>query len=295
MKILLIGSNGQVGRELFKLLTHTKHHTISINRDTWDMAVEPLHGEDLVASHAPDLVICASAYTNVGKAEVEPEAAYAVNAEAPRALALGCQALNIPILHLSTDFVFSGQKEKAYLEVDQVQPINVYGASKAKGEAYVAKYCFNHIIIRTSWVYSSNPGNFVTKIIDVAGSNKSIPVVDDQVGTPTFAADLAAAIVRVVDTIGVNEFEQWGIYNYSGDRCISRYDFSFKILELALEIGLISQEAKTVPIKTSNSLDVQRPANSCLDNQKIYRIFSLESSNLEIGLKKVLNQLIGVR
>jgi len=295
MKILLIGSKGQVGGELLKLLTHTKHNTISINRDTWDMAAAPLHGKGIVASHAPDLVICASAYTNVEKAEVEPEAAYAVNAEAPRALALGCQVLNIPILHLSTDFVYSGQKEKAYLEVDQVKPINVYGASKAKGDANVAESCCNHIVIRTSWVYSSNPGNFVTKIINAAGINKSISVVDDQVGTPTFATDLAAAIIRIVDTIGVYGFDQWGIYNYSGNRCISRSDFSTKILEFAFEVGLINQEARTIPIKTSNSLNIQRPANSCLDNQKIHRIFSLESSNLEIGLKKVITQLIGDR
>jgi len=217
MKILITGINGQVGSALVRQANEQGHEVVALSREQWDMALSPGQGEELVLEAKPDLVINPAAYTNVDGAEDDEATALKVNADAPRALSKGCQQLDIPIFHISTDYVFDGTKEEPYVEKDQTNPINAYGRTKLAGELAIQKESDKYIILRTSWVFSKDGKNFVNTILRLAKERDELKVVSDQFGGPTSAECIAKILLQ----LATEHQDQWGIYHYSGQPFVS--------------------------------------------------------------------------
>jgi dTDP-4-dehydrorhamnose reductase len=267
--ILVTGANGQVGQELRALaasypafeFVFTTHENMPVNDEA---AVQ-----QLFAKHRPAYCINCAAYTAVDKAESEQEIAYQVNAEGPRILAAACKKNNTWFIHISTDYVFNGQSPEPYKENAPTDPVNLYGASKLKGEQLCLETDPNAIIIRTAWVYSSFGKNFVKTMMKLMQDRPAINVVSDQVGSPTYAADLAKCIMEIVANCHL-QVVNWkpGIYHYSNQGRISWYDFAVAIKELtgsACAVNPIPTEQYPTPAK--------RPSFSLLDTSKIQQTF----------------------
>ena len=239
----------------------------------------------------PDLVINAAAYTNVDGAESEPELAMAINKAGPANLARICSANKIPLIHISTDYVFDGRHDTPYTETDPVSPLGVYGHSKAAGENAVRSVLDKHIILRTSWLYGSHGHNFVKTMLKLAREKEEIRVVSDQYGSPTSAADLAAAILFLTDIIGQRRTISWGTYHYCGAGIVSWYEFAKTIVE----IGRLYTRLKTtrvVPIKTEDyPTQATRPAFSALDCSLINQHYGILVKPWRDSLKVVIRQL----
>src|SRR5207237_6952913 len=187
---------------------------------------------DAVQRERPDIVINAAAYTAVDRAEREAEAAFAVNATGPALLAAACKAAAIPLIHISTDYVFDGSKEGPYREDDPVNPLGAYGRSKAAGDRAVRAALAEHVILRTAWVYSAHGHNFVRTMLRLASERPVLRVVADQIGSPTSAADIAAAIGTIVQQIAGGK-AGWGTYHFAGAGAVTWHGFAAAILELA--------------------------------------------------------------
>ena len=266
MKILITGINGQVGSALVRQANDQGHEVIAISREQWDMAQAPEQGEELVLEAKPDLVINPAAYTNVDGAEDDEATALKVNADAPRALAKGCKQLDIPIFHVSTDYVYDGTKEEPYDETDQTNPVNAYGRTKLAGELAVKEETDKYIILRTSWVFSKDGKNFVNTILRLAKERDVLKVVNDQCGGPTSAECIAEVLLQLAN----KHKEQWGIYHYSGQPYVSWYEFSKYI------IGNYSTKKIIIKSKATEE-KTNRPKNSKLSSSKIEKIYSIKS------------------
>jgi dTDP-4-dehydrorhamnose reductase len=222
MRILITGAGGQLGRALQAALANDD--ITALTHAQLDIARLPAVSE-AIAVNRPDIVINAAAYTNVDSAETEREEAYKCNALGPRNLALATSARHIPLLHVSTDYVFDGASEKPYHEFDQTNPLSVYGKSKLAGEQAVAACNPRHYIVRTAWLYSSDGKNFPRTMLSLA-SRDEVRVVSDQYGSPTYAPHLAEAIVDLIET------EAYGIYHLAGDGGASWYELTLKLYQL---------------------------------------------------------------
>lgn len=267
MKILITGINGQVGSALVRQAKAQGHKVISISREQWDMAQAPEQGEELVLQTKPDLMVNPAAYTNVDGAEDDEETALKINADAPRALAKGCQQLDIPIFHVSTDYVFDGAKEEPYVETDQTNPINAYGRTKLAGELAVQEETDKHIILRTSWVFSKDGKNFVNTILRLARERDELKVVNDQFGGPTSAECIAEVLLQ----LATEHKEHWGVYHYSGQPFVSWYEFAKKILEQSVKNGVLTKAPVVNPCGSDEfPIKAKRPKNSRLSCEKIY-------------------------
>jgi len=274
MKILITGINGQVGSALVRRAKAQGYEVVAISREQWNMALSPEQGEELVLEAKPDLVINAAAYTNVDGAEDDEATALKVNADAPRALSKGCKQLNIPILHVSTDYVFDGTKEEPYVETDQTNPINAYGRTKLAGEIAIQEEADKYIILRTSWVFSKEGNNFVNTILRLAKERDELKVVNDQFGGPTSAECIAEVLLR----LATERKERWGIYHYSGQPFVSWYDFAKKIVEQGVDDGVLSEAPVIKPCGSDEfPAKADRPKNSRLSNNKLAEFFSLTS------------------
>ena len=212
MKLLVAGAGGQVGHELRRLQWPAGYAVVALDRAGLDIA-----GHDAVfaamARHSPDLVINAAAYTAVDKAESEPEAAQAGNCDGPANLAAACREAGVPLIHISTDYVFDGSKEGPYREDDPVKPLGAYGRTKEAGDRAVREALREHVIVRTAWVYSAHGHNFVKTMLRVGAERPVLRVVADQRGCPTSAADIAGALASIVERIAAGE-ESWGAYHF---------------------------------------------------------------------------------
>jgi len=267
--ILVTGANGQVGQELRVLAeSHPSFDFIFTTHENM-----PVHDEaavqKLFVAHRPAYCINCAAYTAVDKAETEKEIAYQVNAEGPRILAAACKSYNTRFIHISTDYVFNGQSPTPYNEDAPTDPVNWYGASKLKGEQLCLEVNADTIIIRTAWVYSSFGKNFVKTMMKLMHDRPAINVVNDQVGAPTYAADLAKCMLQIVANSQLSA-ASWrsGIYHYSNQGHISWYDFAVAIKELtgsACTVNPIPSEQFPTPAK--------RPSFSLLDTQKVQQTF----------------------
>lgn len=224
MKIIITGNLGQLGRELERALKPT-HEIIGVDLPAWDLS-QPREINRL-ADYRPDLVIHAAAMTDVDGCARDPLAAYRTNALGTQNVALACQRANAAMLYISTNEVFDGTKGSPYFEWDQRRAINPYGQSKLAGEKFVEQLLTRFYIVRTAWLYSVGRKNFITKIIDAAGQNNTLTVVDNEIGNPTYAPDLVQAIAQLIET---NHF---GIYHLVGEGVASRYDWAERILQLA--------------------------------------------------------------
>lgn len=281
--ILITGAKGQLGNEirvLAELLDD--HHFIFTDKE--ELLIDNEEAvEDFFAQHKPGYCINCAAYTAVDKAETDTAIAYAVNATATGILAAASRRHGAKFLHISTDYVFDGQSPVPYKPDSPTNPINVYGESKLKGEQLCQKENTDAIIIRTAWVYSEFGHNFVKTMMRLMKERAEISVVSDQVGAPTYAADLARAIVHIITS------EQWqpGIYHYSNGGRISWYDFAVAIAEFT------HSNCKVNPISTSQyPTPAKRPAFSLLDTHKIRETFHCEVPDWKDGLERCLQKLV---
>ncbi len=289
-KILITGANGQIGWELARRGAARGFDILAFNHRSLDITDEAAVRQALAQSDA-SLAINAAAYTAVDQAESDLPAAYRVNRDGPAYLAAACAEAGIPLIHISTDYVFDGLKRAPYLEIDPVAPTGVYGRSKAEGEAAVRSRLTEHIILRTSWVYGIRGSNFVRTMLRLGVEKDVIRVVDDQFGCPTFAADIADALLDMVRYITEKGLAAWGTYHFAGQGVTTWYDFAVKIFELAKEHQNLSVR-KIEPIPSSAyPTAAKRPAYSVLDCAAIERTFGITPRPWQEGLAIMLENV----
>ena len=282
-KILVTGANGQLGSEI-KMLAPNYPHFNFIFTDIDDF---PLDQSAVIQTNfnklQPDIVINCAAYTAVDKAEQDTVLADAINHLAIATLARLCNESGAKLVHISTDYVFDGTSPIAYTEEDKPNPQSVYGLTKLAGETACLKNCPESIIIRTAWVYSEFGNNFVKTMLRLMSEKDTLNVVNDQVGSPTYAADLAQVILTILDST------KWvsGMYHYSNDGEISWYDFAQDIKEIAQKTCEISG----IP-SSSYPTPAQRPAYSLLDKSKIKAIYGIEPVDYKISLRIMMDKML---
>ncbi len=279
-KILVTGSNGQLGNELRDLSGHYPGFEM-IFTDLPELDItDPDALEHFLKNQKPDFLINCAAYTAVDKAESEPEKAMAINAGAVALMAAAALKHSFKLLHISTDYVFSGQHFKPYTEEDATNPQSAYGKSKLEGEKAIMQSGANAVILRTSWLYSAYGHNFVKTILRLAKERNEIKVVFDQVGTPTWAADLAKCIIELIDR---PQPENCSIYHYSNEGVCSWYDFAQTIIKIE---GL---HCKVLPVRSKEfPTPAPRPAYSLLDKSKIKNDFLVKIPWWRESLEKCL-------
>jgi len=290
VKIAIIGCNGQLGWELVRRGESHGLQIMALDYPEIDIG-DPSSIATFTKSREIDLIVNAAAYTAVDRAESEPLAAYTVNRDGPVILAERCRDRRIPLIHVSTDYVFDGTKQGAYIEEDPVAPMGVYGASKAAGEAEVRKRLPEHFILRTAWLCGVHGHNFVKTMLKLGRKKETLRVVADQYGCPTIASDLAEAILEVVRRVEKNESVKWGTYHYCGAGKTTWHGFATAIFDIAgqYEKFLVKN---VVPISTAEyPTPVKRPANSVLDCTKIERYFGIRPRPWKEGLAEMIEQL----
>ncbi len=293
MKIFLTGKNGQLGNRLDKDLKKI-HDVIATDRNTLDL-VDTQFIKDTIYKVKPDLIINAAAYTNVDQAEKEKDLAYKINALAPKALSQAAKALDIPIIHISTAYVFDGTKEGAYVEDDQVNPLSVYGITKWHGEEFVRQHP-KHFILRTSWVFSCHGHNFLKKIIKLAQEKNSLSVVDDQWGSPTSVKILSDSIQAIIHKLQIkNNLDIYGTYHITSEGETNWYLYASQILDI-LEFSKVKLKlvaCNVHPITSSKyPQDARRPKNSRMNTTKFRNIFMLKFPHWKNELKDIAFSVI---
>ena len=301
MNILLTGAAGQLGTELLPLL-NKRGRVTAMDRAK---PLQPIPGwvtqdlgdggklEVVLNRLRPGLIVNAAAYTAVDQAEEDPQTACDINAALPGRLARWTQRNDARLVHYSTDYIFNGQAERPYREDDTPDPLSIYGDSKLAGERAIEAAGCRHVILRTSWVYSSHGKNFVLSMLNLARRGLSLKVVDDQRGCPTWARNLALATDEVIEkwqTAGQGDCG--GVFNYCDNRALSWYDFASSIFALALENGLLEQQPDISPVPSSGfQQPAQRPHWSVLDTEKIERELGIVPADFNLALKTVLGEI----
>ena len=290
MNIAIIGCSGQLGWELVRQAEAQGLKILA--QDYPEIDISDLASIDACFDSTEiDLVINAAAYTAVDRAESEPETAFAVNRNGPAHLAGRCRRFGIPLIHVSTDYVFDGTKQGAYGEGDPVAPLGIYGESKAAGEAEVRKLLPMHIIVRTAWLCGIHGHNFVKTILRLGREKDTLRVVSDQYGCPTFAADLGEAILKMAAQVAKNRSASWGTYHYCGAGKTTWHHFAKTIFEIARQYEKFAVK-EVVPISTAEyPTPVKRPANSVLDCSKIERHFGIRLRPWRESLTEMIRQL----
>ena len=281
INLLVTGSSGQLGQCLKQLLlSATDISCYFAAREDLDIT----NSDELqrfFSDHNFDYCINTAAYTNVEKAESEQKEAFLINAEGAYSLAKACKKHNVVLLHISTDYVFDGMAKTPYQEQDPTNPLNVYGASKLQGEVEIQQALKGHFIIRTSWLYSEYGNNFMKTMLRLAETRDGISVVSDQIGTPTYAGDLAEIIIQIINT----KTEKYGIYHYSNEGVASWFEFAKEIFKLT------KNKIKVNPIPSIEYLTpAKRPKYSVLDKKKIIDVFKIDIPFWRDSLKKVILQ-----
>lgn len=292
MKILVIGANGQVGSEIIQRFMPTEHKMIALTRtelDCTDISAVNL----TLSTIQPELIINASAYTAVDKAEDEAMLAHIINAEFVAQLALYCTKKKVPLIHLSTDYVFDGTKHGAYSETDSPCPQGIYAKSKLDGEQAIMSQLKEHIILRVSWVFGVYGTNFVKTILKLASSKDELRIVADQWGRPTAARDIARVLLEIVAKINRPSFNDWGVYHYAGAGITNWYEFSQVFIDLAKKKGMTLPLIHLNPIKTEEYVTkAARPKNSVLDTTKIEQILGIQCQSWDDYLAEVVDGFI---
>jgi len=288
MKILVTGSNGQVGHSLVKLLSQMDFDFKALSRNELDIS-DSEAVDDIIKNYLPDIVINAAAYTAVDKAETEMELAYKINAEGAKNLAVASSRYGASIFHISTDYVFAGSKVDCYCEDDETNPQCVYGASKLAGEKNVALANQRHIIIRTAWVFGEHGSNFVKTMLRLGREKDSLGIVADQFGGPTYAGDIAAALIKICIACNEQEKVNWGIYHYSGAPHVSWFEFASAIFNEAKSQGVfVAPKLELKKIETAQfPTPAKRPSNSKLECSKIQQEFDISPSDWMSALKNI--------
>ncbi len=287
MVVLVTGASGQLGQALQSIVNEYAAITFKFCNSSELNITDLEQCKTVFKKVKPNFCINTAAYTAVDKAESEPEKAHLINATGAENLAKVCKEFETVLLHISTDFVFDGKSSKPYSENDIPNPTGVYGQTKLDGEKAIQEIWKKHFIIRTSWVYSQFGNNFMKTMLRLASERDSLSVVNDQIGTPTNAVDLAKCLLTIVKTYDAKTNNQnlYGIYNFSNEGQCSWYDFAKKIFE----INKITIDLQPIPT-TSFPTPAKRPAFSVLDKSKIKKVFgsdiSLEIKSWEESLKE---------
>ena len=288
MKILVLGCKGQLGRCLNGQLTNTDNEVTYTSREQIDIADFEVT-KSKILEFSPDLIINATAYTAVDKAEEDQKTANLINHLAVKNIADICNQLECWLIHVSTDYVFDGNSKVPYKEDDQTNPQGVYGETKLKGELAIQAAGCKHIILRTAWVFSEYGNNFLKTMLRLGAERNVLSIVGDQIGCPTYAQDIARSIVAIIPKL--NSQKNNGIYHYCGDQPCSWYDFANAIFEQAmtnnLKIPSIVNSIETSAYPTP----AKRPAFSVLDCSKIENDFGVHGSNWHDGIGQVISKL----
>jgi dTDP-4-dehydrorhamnose reductase len=260
MMVLVLGSSGQLATHLRTLLPEATFW----GRTSLDLA-EPTRVTAALTAVRPSAVVNAAGYTAVDQAEREPALAWRINAESVAAAALAAAELDVPFVHVSTDYVFDGRKESEYAEDDAPNPLNVYGATKLAGELAARTLCKKSWILRTSWLFSEHGSNFVKTMLRLAASGDELRVVADQRGRPTYAGDVAALIAAMMRQPGLEERLPYGTYHAVGGPIVSWHKFAEKIIEQAIAYQMLPIGTAVHAVATTDySTPARRPPNSCL-------------------------------
>lgn len=280
MKLCIFGASGQVGSQLVMLCQERSIKHVAVTRSQLDVTNASAVKAFFSDNHDFDCVINATAYTNVDGAERDPSAADAVNHLAVQHMAKVCQQYGMPLMHLSTDYVFDGTQKEGYQASDHMAPLGAYGRSKVKGELAVQGICDQYIILRLSWVYSAVGNNFLKTMLKLMQTKDEIRVINDQYGAPTSAVSIARAIVTVcehqckhADTAP----QRWGIYHYSDGPVTTWYDYACYIHQQAMAMGF--------PVKTKAMIAIPSEAYETLAKRPQYSIFCLDKIVSAFGVK----------
>lgn len=280
--VLVSGSGGQLGECIRDIETnHPEINFIFADHSKLDIT-NSKKTNSFFGQNNIDWCINCAAYTNVDLAESEQQKAFEVNEKGAENLAIACNNNNIKLIHISTDFVFDGSKKVPYKETDFTNPINVYGLSKMKGEQKISEILKEHYIIRTSWLYSEHRRNFMKTMLKLSETRNEISVVDDQIGSPTYARDLTDVVMSIIK----NNIDDYGLYHFSNKGETSWYGFAKKIFEL---VG-ININVKPIP-STDFKTDAKRPCYSVMDTSKIENTLGLNIENWKTSLKKAISKL----
>ena len=284
MNVLVTGSNGQLA-SCIKDLAKQYDGLNFIYTDYKELDICDLNQVNTFfkSNKKIDYCINCAAYTAVDKAETEVDKAFEINATGAKNLAIVCDKFDTILIQVSTDFVFDGEKKEPYTETDVAKPISVYGASKLQGEIEIKQTLETYFILRTSWLYSEHGANFMKTMLKLAETRDEISVVSDQIGTPTYAGDLADVILKIISSKNTN----FGLYHYSNEGVASWYDFAKTIFEasnLKIKLNAIKTEAYPTPAK--------RPFYSVIDKAKIKSILGIETPNWSESLLKALKAII---
>jgi dTDP-4-dehydrorhamnose reductase len=292
--ILQFGAHGQLALEMIKAGVKSGVEILSVARREVDFC-NPHDVARIVRETSADIVINLVGYTAVDKAESEPRLAHVVNAETVGELAKACRERDLPLIHVSTDYVFDGRKGSAYVETDAPNPINIYGLSKLGGEKVIAEMNPQHVILRTSWVYSAYRQNFVRTMVRLGAEREQLTVVDDQVGSPTSARDIASTLLAMARQILAHPANNnFGIFHYCGEGQTSWFEFAKAVLEAASAWRPI--KAELIPIDSEcYKAPARRPAYSCLDCGKIARTYGISPRPWQESLVQVMDELRGAQ
>jgi dTDP-4-dehydrorhamnose reductase len=291
MRIVVTGRQGQVVTSLIERGSAAGIEIVAVARPELDLADAGSIRRALAAVR-PDVIVSAAAYTAVDKAESEPDLALAVNAAGAGAVADSAAALDVPIIHLSTDYVFAGDKAEPYLEIDPTGPVSAYGRSKLEGEWRVASATANHAILRTAWVYSPFGANFLKTMLRLAETRDVLRVVADQQGQPTSALDIADGVIAVARRLASDADPALrGIFHMTASGSSTWADFAEAIFS-----GLKARTGKIVAVERITTADyptpARRPANSRLDNTKLRQAYGIVLPDWRESTQAVLNRLI---
>lgn len=292
MRILVPGANGQVGKNLLKYAKYYSACVVALNRQELDIsdANSVARAFEYVK---PDLVINAAAYTSVDRAQSEPELVHAINVTGPRVLAEACARADIPLIHISTDYVFDGELDRPYIEDDFVNPRGVYSVSKEAGERSVREILDKHIILRTSWIFSEEGACFPKAILRAAKDRSVLKVVNDQLGGPTSAVSIAKVLLHIGSKVCFENKTSlsWGTFHFSQYPYVTWYEFASKVVELGKESGIISETAYVLPCASdAYPTLVKRPKNSRLNSEKVVSSFGISKSDWRLDLANLIAQ-----
>jgi len=291
MKLFITGGEGQLGTELIAQAASHGMDVLAPTLAQMDLTV-PDQIDRLWDEFQPAAVINAAAYTAVDRAESEPELAFAVNADAAAHIAQRCARGQIPLIHISTDYVFDGLKGAPYLEDDPVAPLGVYGRSKAAGETAVRRGLEQHLIVRTAWLYSAHGTNFVKTVVRLVAERDELRIVDDQLGCPTCAADLADALLHLAEKLDKGTEIPWGTYHYCGNGITSWFGLARYVLNTLMSRGRIAS-FRLLPITTAEyPTPARRPPYSVLDCRRIESAFGIQRPPWPLSAEKTVDRLL---
>ncbi len=291
MKILVTGANGQVGSELIR-----RGNTRGFQMFASDFSDLDISSQGAVNKYTkklkPDMLINAAAYTAVDKAESEKELAHAINRDGATYLAQACSKVDIPLFHISTDYIFDGASTSAYVETDTPNPQSVYGKSKLEGDLAIESSIEKHIILRVSWVFGAKGNNFVKTMLRLGKEKEELKIVADQHGGPTWSGAIASTLLDIAKRYAEGNPIQYGTYHYSSQPTTTWYEFANLIFDQAMDLGMMEKRPKIYPISTEEfPTPAVRPVNSALDCSKIVKALRTPQPDWRTGLKEVLSEL----